>query len=107
MEYNSYDINLKLKVCEEYLNTNISYGKLANKYNVNKSTVVSWIRRYKANNELVPLRNDVDLYRVSPEELIENNAISNEKEIISINLNGIEISTDSKGIKAIMEVILK
>ena len=107
MPYNSYDINLKLKICEEYVNTNTSYGKLANKYNVNLSTVASWIRKYKANNELVPLRSDVDLYRVSPEELIENKLISNEKEMISIKINGIEISTDSKGIKAIMEVILK
>lgn len=103
MKYTTYDAALKIKICEEYATGHISYRQLAEKYDVNLSSLASWIRKYKAMNNIVPLPKDSSFYKVAPRELSQEP----EAESIPFRINGIDISTNAKGIKAILEAILK
>lgn len=45
---NQYSIELKLQIVKEYLEENMSYRELAEKYNLASSTqVVTWVKQYK------------------------------------------------------------
>ena len=45
---NKYSKELKLKIAKEYLNSSISYDKLAKKYKVKSSTqVTNWVKKYQ------------------------------------------------------------
>ena len=107
MRYTTYDVALKMKICEEYATTNTSYRNLAEKYNVKLSTVASWVQKYKASNSIIPSKQNNDFYEISPNEFkkeIEGHA---ETQSIPFAINGVEITTNTIGIKLILEAILK
>ena len=103
MKYTTYDAALKMKICEEYATGHISYRQLAEKYNVNLSSLTSRIRKYKAMDNVAPLSKSSGFYKVAPRELNQEP----EAESIPFRIDGIDISTNAKGIKAILEAILK
>ena len=44
-----YSTEFKMKVVKEYLETNISYKNLTNKYSIpNKSIIITWVNAYKS-----------------------------------------------------------
>ena len=107
MNYTTYDAAFKMKICEEYAAGHVSYRQLAKKYNVNLSSLVSWVKKYKAANNIVPLPKDGSFYKVAPRELSRELGVGSEKQSIPFRINGIDISTNAEGIMAILEAILK
>ncbi len=107
MKYTTYDAAFKMKICEEYAAGNVSYRQLAEKYNVNLSSLASWIGKYKAMNGIVPLPKGSSFYKVAPRELSQEPGVGGESQSIPFRTNGIDISTNAEGIKAILEAILK
>ena len=100
MKYTTYDAALKMKICEEHATGRVSYRQLAEKYNVNLSSLASWIQKYKAVNSVVPLSKNSSFYKVAPRELNQEP----EAESIPFRINGIDISTNAKDIKAILNL---
>lgn len=107
MKYTTYDAAFKMKICEEYATGHVSYRQLAEKYDVTLSSLASWIRKYKAMNNIVPLPKDSGFYKVAPRELSQGPVAGGEKQSIPFRINGIDISTNAEGARAILEAILK
>ena len=107
MKYTTYDAALKMKICEEYATGHISYRQLAKKYNVNSSSLASWIQKYKAMNSIVPLSKNSGFYKITPRELSQELEAGDESQSIPFRINDIDISTNAEGIKVILEAILK
>lgn len=107
MKCTAFDAALKMKICEEYAAVHISYRQLAEKYDVNLSSLSSWIRKYKVMNNIVPLPNDSSFYKVAPRELNQELGTGGKNQSIPFRINGIDISANAKGIRAILEAILK
>lgn len=102
MKYTTYDAALKMKICEEYVTGNISYPQLSEKY---LSSLLSWIRKYKAMNNIVPLSKSSGFYKAAPRELSQELEVVSESQFTPLRINGIDISTNAKGIRANPEMI--
>ena len=103
MKYTTYDAALKMKICEEHATSHISYRQLAEKYNVNLSSLASWIRKYKAMNSIILLSKNSSFYKIVPRELSQELEVGNESPSISFRINGIDISTNAKGSGTILK----
>ena len=86
MKKNAYDAALKMKICEEYATGHISYRQLAKKYNVNSSSLASWIQKYKAMNSIVPLSKNSGFYKITPRELSQELEAGDESQSIPFSI---------------------
>ena len=46
-KFNKYSLEFRILIVEEYLNGNIGLRELAEKYDVNKKTIASWLHNYR------------------------------------------------------------
>lgn len=51
MTKRNYSVEFKVRVCEEYLGTEITYEGLSNKYEVNPSTLSKWVQLFREHGE--------------------------------------------------------
>jgi hypothetical protein len=58
-------------------------------------------------NGIVPLPKGSSFYKVAPRELNQKPGAGGEKQSIPFRFNGIDISTNAKGVKVILEAIPK
>ena len=86
MKYTAYDAALKMKICEEYATGHISYRQLAKKYNVNSSSLASWIQKYNATNSIVPLSKNSGFYKITPRELSQELEAGDESQSIPFSI---------------------
>ena len=86
MKHTAYDAALKMKICEEYATGHISYRQLAKKYNVNSSSLASWIQKYKAMNSIVPLSKNSGFYKITPRELSQDLEAGDESQSIQFSI---------------------
>ena len=86
MKYTACETALKMKICEEYATGHISYRQLAKKYNVNSSSLASWIQKYKAMNSIVPLSKNSGFYKITPRELSQELEAGDESQSIPFSI---------------------
>ena len=46
-KFKKYSLEFRILIVEEYLNGNIGLRELAEKYDVNKKTIASWLHNYR------------------------------------------------------------
>ena len=106
----SYDISFKQLVIEEYFTNHLGYKKIANKYGIARDTVRNWVLKYKkeANSNEVSLAAKSSNFVEVTDKIYSIPAHQVEKEeLVTLFVNGFSISTDAKGIKAMMEALAK
>jgi len=87
----TYDVGLKLTVANEYAEGGVTYANLANKYNVPKATIATWIQRNKNHKHSLNIRTQ------NPGFLDVTNSLQTTKEAtqsVTIVVNGLEIKSD-------------
>lgn len=103
---------LKLRIVEEYEQTDCSYLDLSKKYKIKYTTIASWIQKYKkrnfqpsefVNNDLKETNLVGNFYDVTQAVKEKEIAFSSDKIILEVN--GVEIKVNKEGLKTIIEVI--
>jgi len=51
MTRRTYSVEFKVKVCEDNLNSDMTYEELSGKYEVNMSTLSKWVGIYREHGE--------------------------------------------------------
>lgn len=87
----TYDVGLKLTVANEYAEGGVTYATLAEKYNVPRPTIATWIQRNKRHGRVLTTQQQ------SPGFLDVTNTLHTIKqaaESITIVVNGLELKSD-------------
>lgn len=85
---NSYSVEFKNKVVQEYLNHNVSLRELAIKYNIpNKSTVHNWILKYTKGKELKGYDPKPEVYTMKSQKKTYEEKLEIVKDYIENNMS--------------------
>lgn len=96
----TYDVGLKLTVANEYAEGGVTYAVLAEKYNVPKPTVATWVQRNKQHNRVLATKHQ------SPAFLDVTNALQATKETseaITIIVNGLELKSELNSLLRLLQ----
>lgn len=97
-KYRIYDVSIKLDAIARYEAGGISLNNLAAEIVVNRSTLYSWVR--KTRSSCMPLK--AGFVDVTSEV---KHPLAHSSDAVTLRINGVEIITDSLGVKAIIEAI--
>jgi transposase-like protein len=98
----TYDIKLKKDAVSRYVSGDISIRRLASEIGVNGNTLWGWIR--KARSQLAAPIGGGQKMMIDVTSAIKAPA-NQPSDAITLRINGVEVSTDSLGVKAIIEAI--
>jgi len=101
-KYRTYDVSIKLNAIARYEAGGISLRNLSDEIGVNRSTLWSWVRKSRSPGMLPTEPSKTVFVDVTPEV---KRPLAGSAETITLRINGVEVSTDSSGVKAIIEAI--
>jgi len=108
--YKTYSAEFKLKVVNDYLSGGITIKELSKKYQIGLSTVFTWIDkcRGKINSSLVDVTTSVkdEIIDVSSRhDSLQKQAAINQRRLISLNINGVDITVSPENLRLGFEAL--